>query len=163
MKLTCLAAPISAALLLAITACERKTVVVVESPPVEPVAKTKTFETAALKAAIDSYERAPTNEAAANVRKRFAELDSEIAELEGRVARKSGDERAEAAQKLANLTAYRAAETARFAKAQAAAPSGVRVDARSGAEKVEDAARRTGEALKDAAKETGNAIKDIVR
>ena len=143
--------------------CEKKTVVVVE-PPAEPAARTKTFETAALKRAIDAYVQAPSNERAAEVRKSFAELDSEIAELEGKVARKEGEERAEAAQKLANLIAYRNAETTRFTNAQTGtAPAEVRVDGRSGAEKVEDAARRTGDALKDAAKETGQAIRDAVR
>jgi len=135
----------------------------VEPPSSDPVARTKTFETAALNGAIDAYEREPSAERSADVRKRFAELDSEIAELEGQVARKDGDERAEAARKLANLIAYRNAETARFSKAQTATPPTFRVDGRSGAEKVEDAARRTGGALKDAAKEAGNAIKDAVR
>ena len=137
----------------------------VEPPSSEPVSRTKTLETASLTAAINAYEQAPSNERAADVKKAFAELDSEIAELESDVARKDGEERAEAAQKLANLTAFRNAESARFAKRQtgAGATPEVRVDGRSGAEKVGDAARRTGEALKDAAKETGDAIKDAVR
>jgi hypothetical protein len=163
MKLTSCLVPFLACVALACISCERKTVVVVEPPASDPLARTKTFETAALKGAIDAYEREPSAERSADVRKRFAELDGEIAELEGRVARKDGDERAEAAQKLANLIAYRNAETARFSKAQTTTSPAFRVDGRSGAEKVEDAARRTGGALKDAAKEAGNAIKDAVR
>src|SRR5688572_29890375 len=99
MKITSVLIPLLACLTL--VACERKTVVIVEPPSPEPVAKTRTFETAALKASIDSYEQAPTQENAAVVRKSLAELDSEIAELEVRVVRETGDDRAEAAQKLA--------------------------------------------------------------
>jgi hypothetical protein len=160
------ALPLAAAcLLLAFTGCERKTVVVVDAPPGNAVARTDTLETRALKSAIDAYQQAPTNERAADVRKAFAELDSEIAELEGHVARKEGNERAEAAQKLANLVAYRAAESDRFAKSQAGTRPTVPipVDGRPAGEKIEDAARRTGETVKDAAKEVGNAIKDAVR
>jgi hypothetical protein len=152
---------------LALVGCEQRTVVVRESaPPVEPVARTKTLETSVLKSRIDAYERAPSLENSADVRKAFAELDAEIAELEGHVARKTGEDRAEAAQKLANLTAYRAAETARFQRAQTAAPAVApagRVDDRSGLQKTEDAARRTGNALEDAAKETGAALKDAAK
>jgi hypothetical protein len=143
--------------LLAMTACEKRTVVVVEKPPGEPIAQTKTLETSGLKASIDAYEQAPTAERAADVRKAFAELDGEIAELQG------GSEQAEAAQKLANLSAYRAAEAKRFEQAGGSRPTGIVVDPRPGVEKVEDAARKTGEALKDAAKETRDAIKDAVR
>ncbi len=117
-----------------------------------------------MKSAIDAYAQNPTAERAAEVRKAFAELDGEIAELQGHVAKKTGAEQAEAAQKLANLTAYREAEAKRFEKASG--PNSTRViviDPRQGAEKVEDAARRTGEALKDAAKETRDAIRDAVR
>ncbi len=146
-------------------ACDRKTVVVVEKPPTtEPVAQTKTFETAALKSAINAYEQAPTAERAAEVKKAFAELDGEIAELQGDVAKKSGADQAEAAQKLANLSAYRDAEAKRFEKA--GGPNSTKViviDPRPGVEKVEDAARKTGEALKDAARETRDAIRDAVR
>jgi hypothetical protein len=149
--------------LLAMTACEKRTVVVVEKPPGEPIAQTKTLETSGLKASIDAYEQAPTAERAADVRKAFAELDGEIAELQGHVAKETGSEQAEAAQKLANLSAYRAAEAKRFEQAGGSRPTGIVVDPRPGVEKVEVAARKTGEALKDAAKETRDAIKDAVR
>ena len=163
MKLTSYVLIVTAGAIVGLSSCERKTVVVVDRPSSEPVSRTKTLETASLTAAINAYEQAPSNERAAEVKKAFAELDSEIAELESRVARKDGEERAEAAQKLANLIAFRNAETARFAKHQTGTNPEVRVDGRTGAEKVGDAARRTGEALKDAAKETGDAIKDAVR
>lgn len=160
-----LSAIFSTVALLALSGCERKSVVVVEAPSPEPIARTKTFETARLKSAIDSYERTPNSENAADVHKAFAELDGEIAELETHVAKKTGNERAEAAQKLANLTAYRTGEAARFGKAQAAAgvngtAGEVRIDARTGAEKAEDAARNTGDTIKNAAKDVGDAIKD---
>jgi hypothetical protein len=148
---------------LALSACEKRTVVVVEKPTSEPVAQTKTLETSALKSAIDAYEQSPTPERAAEVRKAFAELDGEIAELQGHIARKTGSEQAEAAQKLANLSAYREAEAKRFEKAGGSTTRVIVIDPRAGVEKVEDAARKTGEALKDAAKETRDAIRDAVR
>src|SRR5688572_17480090 len=121
MKLTSYALLLTTGAILGLSSCERKTVVVVEPPSSEPVSRTKTLETASLTAAINAYEQAPSNERAADVKKAFAELDSEIAELESDVARKDGEERAEAAQKLANLTAFRNAESARFAKRQTGA------------------------------------------
>ena len=165
MKLARFLAPAVAVFLFTTTACEKKTVVVVEKPPVsDPVSQTKTAETAALKSAIDAYEKAPSAERAAEVRKAFAELDGEIAELQGHVAKEAGADQAEAAQKLANLSAYRDAEAKRFEKA--GGPNSrevIVIDPRPGVEKVEDAARKTGEALKDAARETRDAIKDAVR
>jgi hypothetical protein len=148
--------------------CERKTVVVevVPATPIpEPVAKTKTLETHRLGAALDTYERQPTGENHAEVKKAFADLDGEIAELEALVAKRTGSEREEAAVKLKNLQAYRAAETARFTAAQVTAPLAARpaADARSGAEKIEDGAKRVGNSIEDAAKRTGDAIKDAVR
>ena len=148
--------------------CERKTVDVdvrPSTPVPEPVARTKTFETSQLGAAIDAYGRTPTEEHRADVRKAFAELDGEIAELEALVAQRSGTSRDEAATKLRNLQTYRAAETARFTAAQAGAVAGVRAegDARTGAEKVEDGAKRVGRTIEDAAKRTGEAVKDVGR
>lgn len=163
MKLAQILPTIVAISLSVMTACEKRTVVVVEKPSGEPEAQTKTLETSGLKTAIDAYEQSPTPERAADVRKAFAELDGEIAELQGHVAKKSGTEQAEAAQILANLSAYRAAEAKRFEKAGGPNPQVIVIDPRPGVEKVEDAARRTGEALKDAAKETRDAIKDAVR
>jgi hypothetical protein len=115
--------------------------------------------------AIDAYERTPTEEHRADVRKAFAELDGEIAELEGLVAQRTGTPRDEAATKLRNLETYRAAETARFSAAQAAALAGVRVegDARTGAEKAEDGAKRVGRIIEDAAKRAAEAVKDVGR
>jgi hypothetical protein len=165
MKLKQIYPAIAASLVLSFAACEKRTVVVVEpsAPQAEPVSKTRTFETAALKSAINSYEQAPSPARAADVRKAFAELDGEIAELEADVAKKTGQDRAEAAQKLANLTGYREAERARFAKLEATTPADTGVDARSAAQKAEDAARKTGTAVKDAAKDVGQALKDITR
>lgn len=148
--------------------CDRRTVVVEVAPPAplaEPVAKTRTLETSRLDAAVDSYDREPSAANHAAVKKAVAELDGEIAELEELVAKRSGSSREEAAVKLKNLQAFRVAEVARFTVAQARAPltEPTSVDARSGADKVEDTARRVGNSLEHAAKKTGDAIKDVVR
>ena len=160
--------PVFGFFLLCAVGCERKTVVI-EVPPAtpvaEPVAKTKTLETSRLGAAVDSYEREPTTANHADVKKALADLDGEVAELEALVAKRTGSEREEAAVKLKNLQAYRAAELTRFTAAQAKAPlSGAApADGRTGAEKVEDTARRVGNTVEDAARKTGDAIKDAVR
>jgi hypothetical protein len=83
----------------AFTGCERKPAVVEvrpATPLAEPVARTKTLETSQLGVAIDAYERTPTEEHRADVRKAFAELDGEVAELEALVAQRSGTSRDEA-------------------------------------------------------------------
>lgn len=158
--------PAAALVVVSLLGCEQKSTVVVPATPVpEPVAKTKTLETARLGSAIDAYERSPGAASQAEVRKALADLDSEIAELELLVARRTGADRDEAAAKLKNLRAYRAAEMARFTAAEgkgAVVPTAA-PDARSGAEKVEDAARRTGNAIEDAAQKTGDAVKDALR
>jgi len=150
------------------TGCERKTVVVEVGPatsPAEPVARTKTLETSQLASAIDAYERTPTQEHRADVRKRFAELDGEIGELEALVTQRTGTSRDQAAAKLRNLQTYRAAETARFTASQAKVVAGVQTegDARTGAEKVEDGAKHVGRTLEDAAKRAGEAVKEVGR
>ncbi len=159
---------IAVAATFAAAGCERKTVVVQIEPPAplaEPVAKTRTLETSRLGSVVDLYDREPTAANHATVKKALAELEGEIAELEELVAKRTGDSREEAAVKLKNLQTYRAAEMARFTVAQAKAPlttSGP-VDARSGADKVEDAAKRVGNSIEDAAQKAGDAIQDAVR
>lgn len=160
----CFLPAIAAVFAVTLQGCER--VEVVPATPIpEPVAKTRTLETSRLGAAVDSYERNPRGVTLAEVKKALADLDGEIAELEALVAKRSGGERDEAAAKLRNLQAYRAAETARFTVAQAGATVGVPPvgDARSGAQKVEDGAKRVGNTIDDAAKRAGDAIKDAVR
>jgi hypothetical protein len=123
------------------------------------------LETSQLGMAMDAYERTPTEEHRADVRKAFAELDGEIAELETLVAQRTGNSRDEAATKLRNLQTYRTGETARFTAAQAAAMAKVRTEgnAGTGAEKVEDGAKRVGRTIEDAAKRAGEAVKDLGR
>ena len=148
--------------------CERKAVVI-EIPPAtpgeEPVAKTRTLETSRLGSSVDAYEREPSAENHAGVKKALTDLDGEIAELETLVAKRIGSGREEAAVKLKNLQTYRAAELARFTAAQVKAPLAVPAsrDGRTGADKVEDSAKRAGQTIEDAARKTGDAIKDAVR
>ncbi|MDB6151848.1 MAG: hypothetical protein JWL90_301 [Chthoniobacteraceae bacterium] len=168
---------------LGIAACERKApVVIIQGNPAEDLAgvdsdaKTRTRETNKLGQAIDEYAAHPTAEAGAEVKKRFASLDGEVAELELFVAKSKGVEREEANAKLRNLQAYRASEAARFGKlpANSAELSGVRVDSRTGAEKAEQKARdigdtieagakRAGDSIKEAAERTKDAVKDAVQ
>jgi hypothetical protein len=161
------------AAVLAFSACERKTVTREEIQPADPVAKTTTFETSTLGAAIDAFEKAPAAENQSAVNLAFAKLDSEIAELDDRVVKTDGAERAEASAKANNLKSYREAERLRFTKAQAgtAFDTTPAADSRSATQKVEDAAekvgdkveegaRKVGETLENAAKKTGEAIKD---
>ena len=158
--------------------CERKPVATSPGPaPVEsePVAKTKTFETARLGAAIDGFEKQPSERNAAAVKKALANLDEEIGELHERIARTTGPDRDEAAVKARNLESYRTGENLRFQKAQAGMRSGnPAADGRTGAAKIEDGARRVGEkveagarkvgdTVEDAAKKAGDAIKDATR
>jgi len=135
---------------------------VLATPVPEPIAKTETLETRRLGAELDRYERAPNAATRADVHKALAELDGEIAELEQRVARTDGADRAEAAAKLRNLRDYRQTQTVRFAAMQGAAAIGVppAVDARTGAEKAQDSARKAGNEVEDAAKKAADTIKD---
>jgi len=169
--------------LLTFAACERKTTTVVmdlpanpvvqTTPVPEPAAKTTTVETRRLSAAIDTFEKVPTEENKSSVKLAFAKLDGEIAELEDRVVKTDGTDRAEASAKLNNLQRYRDTESLRFTKdldglALDATPP---VDSRSAAQKAGDTAEMVGEkvenggrkverTLEKAARNTGEAIKD---
>ena len=158
---------------LTFAACDRqtKTVIIEDRRTLEvapPVSRTKSFETARLGRAIDAYESAPSVANSADVSKAFAELDGEIAELVGYIAKHDGAERAEAERKLADLRAYRAKENARYTVAQTqAAPAAavitnepVRRDVDRVAEKTEDTARRVGDKVERGAKKVGEGLKD---
>lgn len=140
-----------------------------------PIPNTKTPETRKLATTINVFERTPNAETSAQVKKAFADLESEIAELQVDVAKSSGGPREEAAAKQRNLESYRDAEQLRFAKAQAAAgfsdqpvadtPVGDAVDdkARRAGEAIGDAARKAGSAIKEGADKIGEAVKDGAR
>ncbi len=138
--------------------CEKKPTV---DLTVKPTTATKTFETSRLGNAIDRYVSSHSAVDAADANKAFAELDGEIAELQERVAKTDGDDRAEAAGKLANLQSYRTKEQVRFSAAKATAPmstSTPETDVRSGAEKVGDSLNRAASNVGDAAKDLGHSI-----
>jgi hypothetical protein len=65
-----------------------------------PSEKMHTLETENGESAVDSYQQNPTAQNKADVDTALAELDGEIHELEGHVARKEGQEKAEAQAKL---------------------------------------------------------------
>jgi hypothetical protein len=140
------------------TSCERRSETVVETRveepiKVEPVSATKTFETAGLERAIETYRANPTDQNKAAVDKAFAELDAEIAELKQKAASSTGTAKNETERKLADLEAYRDKQRVNYT-----------------GEKAEDAAASAGEAIKDATEDvgraiekTGEAIKDAVK
>lgn len=148
--------------------CEKNTVTIATPSPtpvileIAPRTATNTLETKRLGLAIDQFVSAPSAVNSADVKKAFAEMDVEIAELESRVAQTTGQDRAEAQAKLTNMQTYRAAETARYAAASLAVPmvSPVHVDTRTGAEKVEDSLRNAGDSIEKGADNVGDKIKD---
>jgi len=169
---------VTIAVLLSCAACDRQTPVVGEqpTPAAATVAKTDTLETRRFARAVDLYAKEPTAENAADVSRALADLNGEISELQERVANKTGGEREEAAAKLKNLQAYRTAESARFAAAQARAAVPVepglppRTEAqkagdalKEAGDKIEEGAKKAGDAIEDAARKTGDAVKDAVK
>ncbi len=148
---------------LVLTACDRKPTTRASDELTsvslsQPISATKTLETSRLGRAIDSYERDPSPVHEADVEKAFADLAGEIAELQERIDKTTGSDRADASVKARNLMDYRDAEKLRFAKAKAVStvPQG---DGRSGAQKIEDGVKHAADKVEDAAKDTGNAIK----
>jgi len=159
---------------IALSACEKKADYPVIVPP-EPVphSDTKTFETTRLKMAITAYETSPNTENEADVKKAFAELDGEIAELEGHVSKKTGEARAEAAKKLTDLGTYRAQETVRFESARVKAAMTVpkpvnheetaKDDLKDAGEEIKEAADKVGNSVEKGVRNVGDAIKDATR
>jgi len=154
------------------TACERKTTA--EEPsaspipvaqPAEPIAKTSTFETARLGAAIDKFKKTPTVENQSSVKLAFAELDGEIAELDDRAVKTNGNDSAEATAKSVNLKKYRDAEMIRFMNSHPIATSEVNspADSRSGAQKMKDTAAKGEENVENGAKKVGKTIEKGVQ
>ena len=145
--------------------CQRESRVIIETAPPDPtplpVARTETLETRVLGREIDTFEQTPSTVQAARVKKAFAEIDGEIAELVEYVAKKTGDGRAEAARKLANLRTYREAEHARFLRLEAKAPlpepivTGLPARPRG-----EGTAERIGESIDKAARKVEESVKD---
>jgi hypothetical protein len=168
-KRTILAIGIAA---LTATGCERKTPVTLETPPPTPtvipppVARTQTFETHALRKAIDAYELERTPVQSARVNKAFAEIDGEIAELVEHVLKKDGNAQGEAARKLADLRTYRESEMVRFKLLETTPASTGTLPAERRetvgekvGEKIDKAAQKVEEGLRDAA----DAVRDKTR
>ena len=147
---------------LLVTACDRQPAVVMETTP-RPYAPTslariETLETQVLRTDIDKYEHSPSAVREARVKKVFAEIELEFAELNELLAMKSEDERANAAGKLAALRACLDAEQIRFLRLEALSASKAREHAEQLAEK--GAAERIGGKMDDAARKVGNAFRD---
>lgn len=126
------------------TSCEKKPQVVEK-----PTATLSTTETNRVGSAVDAYIASPTETQAANVERALSELDGEIAELDQRANKTSGDEREEARTKSTQLQTYRDKEKARFTEARLRAKAGTTTsDATS---KIEAAADKIGDEVKEAA------------
>ena len=83
-----------------------------------PDAKTKTLETVAVSASIDTFKVTPNSTNRSSVKLTFARLDDEISELNDRADKTEGRDRAEASAKSINLKTFRDSEMLRFTKAQ---------------------------------------------
>lgn len=169
MKIHILSITIAAALA---AGCNRRPTVIIETAPPAPtplpVARTVTFETRALGREIDTFEQTPSTVQQARVQKAFAEIDGEIAELVEHVATKSGDGRAEAARKLADLRGYREGERVRFdrlevrkqfrAEEPAMPPRGDGT-----AEKIGEKIDRTANKIEDKLRDAADVVRDKAR
>lgn len=137
--------------------CERKPTVVVEAPLPNPPAARRVsldnFDAHDLRKEINLFAERPTDVQAARVQKAFAEVDGEIAETMERAAKRSGEDRANANVKLADLRAFREAEHSRFNRVQASTPVI--------AEPRESVGERVGEKVDDAARGVGRALQDV--
>ena len=152
--------------------CNRQPRVIVEvAPPAPtplPVARTVTFETRALGREIDTFEQTPSTVHRARVQKAFAEIDGEIAELVEHVAKKTGDARAEAARKLADLRAYREGEQVRFARLEVQKPfraeePGAPTRGDGTAEKIGEKIDRTANKIEDKIRDAADVVRDKTR
>jgi hypothetical protein len=138
---------LGSALAVCLSACEEKREArqVVE----KPTPALTNIETSRLGSAIDAYVASPTEAQAANVERAFSELDGEIAELDQRVAKSSGEDREEARTKSAQLHTYRDKEMARFTEAQLRVKTGA--EKSTAGTKLEAAADKVGDEVKEAA------------
>ena len=152
--------------------CNRQPRVIVEvapsAPTPLPVARTVTFETRALGREIDTFEQTPSTVQRARVQKAFAEIDGEIAELVEHVAKKTGDARAEAARKLADLRAYREGEQVRFARLEVQKPfraeePGAPTRGDGTAEKIGEKIDRTANKIEDKIRDAADVVRDKTR
>ena len=172
---------------LSFTACERNTTSVEMTLPSNPtlqplepipsmpvVPETRTFETSSLGVAIDAFEKAPTEESQAAVKFELAKLDIKISELDDRVIKSSGADRADALTQVNHLQWVHDSEMNRFIKDQ----DGLTLDANPPAvihsadqktddrdegvgEKVEEGAKKVGRTVGKAIRKTGEAITDV--
>lgn len=148
--------PVAVIAVLGLISCEDKKPQTIE----KATPATATAETSKLGAAVDAYNKAPTAARAADVDRAFAELNQEIAELEQRVTKTTGDERVKASEKAGNLRAYRDKEHLRYLEAQSKAA--VKPAAEDAGDRMKEAARQTGEGIKDAAEAVKDGVKNTV-
>ena len=117
--------PIAAACLLT-GGCNRRPAVIMETSP-RPYAPTsiahiETLETQTLRTELATFERTPTAVQGALVKKIIAEIDLELAQLNELLATKTEEERANVADKVAELRACRDAAQARFLRLETPVP-----------------------------------------
>jgi len=140
--------------------CNRQPPVVMETAPRPSAASPATPETVALRMEIDTFETTPSIVQGERVKKAFAEVDGGIREMVDVCAKKTGEERLQAARKLADLRACRDAEQVRFLRLEALAtrqvlenqnPPPAEGPAEKVGVKIDEAVRRVGDGLRDAA------------
>ncbi len=118
----------------------------------KPASAIDTMETSRLGTAVDAYVAVPSKQNAAAVDQAFAKIDSEIAELERRVAETSGQAQVEAQVKERELRDYRDKERLRYTEAQ------TRAKAAAASDKVEKASDTAGDKIKDAAESVKDGV-----
>lgn len=148
---------LSLCLSLSLSACDRNPVATRSDVP-----QTATVETGSLDAALAAYDAAPTEPNEVEVKRAFARLDADIAQLDVRVAKLEGAEREGAARKASDLRTYRTRQQARYAKLKAGdVVEDLKPEARKAAEKVRKAVGEVGDTVSEAGKKIGEELRDL--
>lgn len=124
--------------------------------------RAKTLEVMALEGALDTYDAARTDANEAAVKKAFAELDGEIADIDARIAKTDGLKREEATQQATDLRIYRTRQQARYAKLKAGAViEDLKPEARAAGEKLRETAQDIGDSVSKAGRKIGDELKEL--
>jgi len=155
--------------LLLFAGCDQKPKDPVE-PPKEPTAtatSTKTYETVHVERAIDAYIKYPSPGNEAEVERALAELSTEIALVQNRAAKATGEQKNELEALARRLIEFQEQQALRFARAKADAKKkeedSLSEKAREAGEKAKEAAREAGNVVREALKEAAEATEEAAR